>query len=313
MFLRRTPIRPFVPFPDARAALAILIAAGAGCAATACGAGARPPIAARGFVDDFGDTIAYGPAQRIVSLNPVTTELLFAAGLGSRVVGRTHWDHYPPAADAVPDLGDGIGPNVELVVGARPDLVLLYAGGSNQRAAASLRAAGVRTLAVRTDHIADLARVAAAFAAVTGDSATVRAADTALATVDSVRHLPRPARPLTVVWHMGEPPLYVAGSGSFMGELIEVAGGTNVFADVAAPSPQVSVEEVSRRDPDVILAGPETARRLPQSAAWRTVRAVREGHLAVYDTVLVGRPGVRIGEAALDVRRLLFPHAARPQ
>lgn len=262
-------------------------------------------------VDDFGDTVAVGAATRIVSLNPVSTELLFAAGRGTRVVGRTHWDLYPPAAEAVPDLGNGMGPNVEVVVGAHPDLVVLYAGAANQRAATSLRAAGVRTLAVRTDRIADLARFARLYALVTGDSAPLLAADTALATVDSVRRLPRPAHPPRVVWHMGEPPLYVAGSGSFMGELIDIAGGVNVFGDITAPSPQVSIEEVARRDPDLILAGPAMRSRIVSSAAWRAVRAVREGHIAVYDTALVGRPGVRIGEAARHVRRLIVGDTVR--
>lgn len=257
------------------------------------------------IVDDFGDSVATGPADRIVSLNPVTTELLFAAGRGLQVVGRTHWDLYPAEAIAVPDLGNGMGPNVEAVVGAHPDLVILYASAANRRAATSLRAAGMRTLSVRTDLIADLHRFATLYAAVTGDSAVLAVADTALATVDSVRHLPRFPRPPRTVWHMGGPPLYVAGRGSFMGELIEVAGGINAFGDVASPSPQVSIEEVARRDPDLLLVGPAGRATIAASAAWRAVRAVRDGHIAVYDTALVSRPGVRIGEAARHVRHLL--------
>lgn len=272
--------------------------------ATAC-APARGAAGAAAVVDDFGDSVVAGPAHRIVSLNPVTTELLVTAGYLDRIVGRTHWDHYPPAADAIPDLGNGMAPNVEAVVGARPDLVILYASAGNARAAATLRAAGVRTLAMRTDRIADFRRFAEAFAAVTGDSAVRAAADTALASVEVVRRLPRLDPPLRVVWHMGEPPLFVAGRGSFMGELIGVAGGVNVFDDVDAPSPQVSVEEVARRSPDVVLAGPTTARKLATTPAWQAVRAVRDGHVAVYDTALVGRPGIRIGEAARHVRALL--------
>ena len=87
-------------------------------------------------VDDFGDTVRLAhPATRVVSLNPVTTELIFALGAGDRLVGRTHWDLYPPAAAKVPDVGDGMQPNVEAVLGQRPDLVLLYASPSNRAAA----------------------------------------------------------------------------------------------------------------------------------------------------------------------------------
>ena len=92
-------------------------------------------------MDDAGDSVRVGPAGRLVSLNPVATELLFAAGAGPRVVGRTHWDTYPAEAASAPDLGNGIEPNVEAVVGAKPDLVVLYLSASNRKAAAALHAA----------------------------------------------------------------------------------------------------------------------------------------------------------------------------
>jgi iron complex transport system substrate-binding protein len=263
------------------------------------------------FVDDFGDSVRFGPAQRIVSLNPVTTEFLFAAGAGTRVVGRTHWDHYPPAADSVPDLGNGIGPNVEAVLAARPDLVILYATEANRRAAVAFREAGIRTLTIRTDLVAHLSRFAEAYVKVTGDSAAASVADSVVASVNAVRALERHAKPPTVLWRMGDPPLYVAGKGSFMGELIEVAGATNIFGDMAAPSPQVSIEEVVKRNPDFILTGPEGLERMKASAAWRAVPAVKRGKVLVVDTALVGRPGVRLGEAAHHVRGLIFGSKAK--
>lgn len=258
-------------------------------------------------IDDFGDSVRVGPASRIVSLNPVVTEFLFAAGAGSRVVGRTHWDHYPPAAEAVPDLGNGIGPNVEAVVGARPDLVILYASASNRRAATGLQQAGVRTLTVRTDHIADLRRLATLYAAVTGDSAGLVAVDTVMQSVDRVRNLPRPAKAPRTFWVLfdGEPQLYTLGRGSFMHELLEIAGATNVFGDLEPPSAQVSLEEVIKRNPDLLIVGPVSAKRLRETSAWQAVPAVLAGRLAIADSALVGRPGMRLGEAARHVRRLV--------
>lgn len=277
----------------------------------ACGSARQPPGAAY-VVDDFGDSVRVGPATRIVSLNPVVTEFLFAAGAGQRVVGRTHWDHYPPAAESVPDLGNGIGPNVESVLGARPDLVILYQSASNRRAATGLQQAGVRTLTVRTDRIADLHRLADLFARVTGDSAGLAAVDTVIRSVDAVRNLPRPAKPPRAFWVLfdGEPQLYTLGRGSFMHELLDAAGATNVFADVEAPSAQVSLEEVIKRNPDIIIVGPVSAKRLRETAAWRSVPAVRAGHFAVVDSALVGRPGMRLGEAARQVRRLVVGDSA---
>jgi iron complex transport system substrate-binding protein len=262
-------------------------------------------------VDDFGDTVRAGPANRIVSLNPVTTEFLFAAGAGKRLVGRTSWDHYPAAADSVPDLGNGIGPNVEAVIGARPDLVILYASESNRRAVMAFHQAGVRTLTIRTDLSNDLARLADAYVRVTGDTAARIAADTVVGSVNAVRAMSRPGNPPRVLWRMGDPPLFVAGRGSFMGELIEAAGATNIFADMSSPSPQVSLEEVVKRNPDFIITGPEGLKAMKSSAAWQAVLAVRKGRLLVVDTALVGRPGVRLGEAAHHVRRLIFPDTAK--
>ena len=279
----------------------------------ACDTRPRDAAGTSYVVDDFGDSVRVGPARRIVSLNPVATEFLFAAGAGERVVGRTHWDHYPPAADAVPDLGNGIDPNVEAVLGAKPDLVILYMNASNRRAALGLQAAGVRTLTVRTDQIADLTRLADLFAAVTGDSAGRTAVDSVMRSVDAVRRMPRPATPPRAFWVLfaGGPQVWTLGRGSFMNELLEIAGATNVFGDIAAPSAQVSLEEVVKRDPDLFVVGPKAADRLKANSAWNATAAVRARRFAIVDSALVGRPGMRLGEAARHVRRLVVGDSTR--
>lgn len=259
------------------------------------------------LIDDFGDTLRLtAPAQRVVSLNPVTTELLFALGAGDRVVGRTSWDLFPEAAKDVPDLGAGMGPNVEAVIGQRPDLVLLYASESNRAAAQQLHAAGIATLTHRTDKIADLQRVIPVIAAAVGvDSIGRLVADTVRASVEAVRALPRPSEPVRAFWHIWDAPLLTIGGGSYMSELLDVAGAANVFADAAQPSPAVSLEEVARRNPDVILAGPNNARKIRENPLWQAVPAVRAGRILVIDTTIVGRPGVRMGEAARFLRMAL--------
>ncbi len=275
--------------------------------------GARSESAASGVVDDFGDTLRFdAPVLRIVSLNPVTTELLFALGAGGRVVGRTHWDVYPPAAREVSDVGDGMGPNVEAVLGRRPDLVVLYATQSNRAARDQLHRAGVRTVSIRTDHVADLARVATILGAAIGDPAVAaRVVDSVTASLDAVRARRETSRHVTAFWHVWDTPLMTIGGGSYLSELLEVAGVRNAFGDATSPSPQVSLEEVARRDPDVILAGPLAAERIRASAAWATIRAVREGRVLVLDTTIVGRPGVRMGEAARHLRALIIGDSVR--
>jgi len=273
----------------------------------ACERGAHAPPA-RGAVDDFGDPIAAGTAaRRIVSLSPVTTEMLFAMGAGSRLVGRTHWDLYPPEARAVADLGDGMQPNVEAILGTHPDLVVLYAGNSNRGAAGQLRRAGVATLAIRNDHLADFRRSVRLLSRAVGDSlAGAVLADSVERSIGAVRARPRPAKAPTVFWFIWETPLYTIGRGSYLAELVDVAGARNVFDDLASPSPEVTLEEVARRNPDFILAGPDGAARIRGAPAWQAVPAARAGRILVVDTTLVGRPGVRLGEAARHLRALIL-------
>ncbi|MBX3175497.1 MAG: ABC transporter substrate-binding protein [Gemmatimonadaceae bacterium] len=294
--------------------VAVTVAAVCLLSVAACGEAPRLN-AGDAVVDDFGDTLRLAAApSRVVSLNPVTTELLFALGAGDRLVGRTSWDLYPEAARAVADVGNGMGPNVEVVLGQRPDLVLLYASESNRLAIQQLRAAGVQTLTHRTDRIADLQRVIPVIAAALGvDSVGRLVADSVHASVESVRALPRPAEPARAYWHIWDAPIMTIGGGSYLSELLEVAGAANVFGDLEQPSPQVSLEEIARRDPDVLLAGPLAAERIRRTPGWRAVRAVREGRIVVIDTTIVGRPGVRMGEAARFLRLHIVDSIGRPR
>ena len=269
----------------------------------------RPEVAT--VSDDFGDPVRIGnPPTRIVSLNPVTTEILFAFGAGSRLVGRSQYDLYPVSARLVPDLGNGLQPNAEVVLGAHPDLVILYASQNNRPAAARFRAAGVSTLSLKTDHIADFRRTVQLLGAILGDSARARVvADSVFRTLARVRAATTNLRRPSVFWHIWNVPLITIGSGSFMTELVDIAGGRNVYADITGPSATVSLEDVARRDPDFILAGPQGAQKIDEDHRWRIIRAVREREVLKVDTVLVGRPGVRLGEAAVSLANMLHPGA----
>lgn len=281
-------------------------------AAAACGADATPRAPTP--TDDFGDTISLDapPARRIVSLDPAVTELLVALGAADALVGRTRYDTFLPRLREVPDLGPGLRPNVEAVLAARPDLVLLYASNENRPAARRLREAGVRTAAFRVDRLADLSRVTRVLGRLTGDTAAARLTiDTTAAALARVRArtaaLPHP----TVFWHLWDTPLLGVGGGSWLDDLVTAAGGRNVYHALRDPSPVITFEDLLRRDPDVILAGARTRDRLLRDPRWSGLRAVRTGRVLAVDSTIVNGPSPRVGSSAAEIARLLHPELAR--
>jgi iron complex transport system substrate-binding protein len=246
-------------------------------------------------VDDAGDSVAVRvPATRVASLIPATTELLFAIGAGSAVVGRTQWCDYPREALEVTDLGPGINPNLEAILAVEPDLVVLYNSAQHAAIATRLRELGIPTLRVNTDALADVGRVGRLLGRLTGrrrEADSVGAVlDTALAAASAEARLARPPKVLILVWE--QPPMTI-GRGSFLSELVERAGGENVFGDIAASSAPVSIEAVSARDPDLILTAATGPASIADRPEWQAVRAVRERRFLHISGTEYDRPGPR--------------------
>jgi ABC-type Fe3+-hydroxamate transport system substrate-binding protein len=263
--------------------------------------------------DDFGAAVAVTTQpRRIVSLNPTTTEVLFAIGAGSRLVGRSTYDAFPESALAVPNLGAALRPNVEAIIGAKPDLVVLYASQDNRPAADRLRQAGIATVALRIDSIAQFERDTRLLGRLTGDSARAAAVvDSVRATLDRVRAATRSLPHPTVFFHTWDRPLITIGGGSFLNELVDIAGARNVYADLPGPSGIVTVEDVVRRNPDFVLASPITAANLRADPRWQALPAVRANRVLAFDTTVVGRPSVTLGAAARSLADVLHPGAVR--
>jgi ABC-type Fe3+-hydroxamate transport system substrate-binding protein len=264
--------------------------------------------------DDFGAAIQFTPTpSRVVSLNPATTEIVFAIGAGNRLVGRSHWDSWPDSARFVADLGPALRPTVEAILNVHPDLVLLFASDDDRPAASRLTTLGIRTVALRDDRIDQFRRTTVLLGRLLNHE------DRAKALVDSIDGTLARVRAATaslsrpkVFLHIWEKPLITIGKDSFLNELIDIAGGVNIYGTTPGPSPVVTLEDVVRRDPDLILVSPTTAAELRASPAWQAVRAVREGHVLAYDTTLVGRPSVTLGMAAVNLAGLLHPGSVKP-
>jgi iron complex transport system substrate-binding protein len=273
----------------------------------ACGARAGRSTGSLVAVDDAGDTVRLArPASRIVSLSPATTELIFAIGAGDRLVGRTRWCDYPGAAQAVADVGDGIPPNIEGVLARRPDLVLLYRSPQNVDAAERFRAAGAAVLQLDFDHLADVSRLARLLGPLVGHA---RESDSLARSLESdLARLELPADgaagPSVLILAWDQPPMAI-GAGSFQSEILTLAGGRNVFADIASPSATVSIEAIAARNPSIILVSDTGVPAFARRPEWRVVRAVREQRFVHLATPAFGRPSPRAPELVLELRRVL--------
>jgi iron complex transport system substrate-binding protein len=321
----RTPVVFSGPQVCRRTIALTLLLAGVACARGESSAPAQTkavgdvttPVAAPADTDDFGVPLPTKAADgaRVVSLNPAATELIFAIGAQERLIGRSRWDLYPSAARAIPALGDGIRPNVEAVLAARPTLVVLYATPENRAAADAFRNAGVRTLAVRVDRIAHFLALTRTLGVALGAEAQARVVhDTVNATLERVRTtvtrlVPNSARP-TVVWPVWPSPPMVIGGGSFLDELLTIAGAVNVFHDAPPPSLTVSAEEILRRAPSKIVASPESERSLRQVALWTAMPAVQQQQFVRIDPAITLRPSAMLGMAAVQLARTLHPSLA---
>ncbi len=264
-------------------------------------------------VDDFGNPLPTDSllAARIVSLNPTATEIFFALGESKRLIGRSSFDEFPAEAKTIPALGNGIQPNVEAILAARPTLVVLYAADDNRAAARRLNDAGVATLAIRADRIDQFVRLTRILAAVSGSvKSGETVVDSVMATLDAVRNAVASEPVVSVVWPLWNAPVIVAGGGSYLTELLEIAGARNMFGDILSPSPQVSIEEIAARNPDFVLTGDQGVSSFSELPAWQAVAAVREGNIRTVDNQITGRPSVNLGMAAVLLARTLHPEIA---
>jgi ABC-type Fe3+-hydroxamate transport system substrate-binding protein len=245
---------------------------------------------------------AVGPSQRIVSLLPSFTEILFAIGAGDRVVGRTTWCDYPPAVREVPSVGDGIPPHIEAVAARQPDLVVLYNSGPNVTAAQQLERIGIRTVLLDMNRLEDLGPATRKLGQLTG---LVQRAESLVAAMDFDR--PRPPSSASLAFVVWDNPPIIIGRGSYLNELATLAGARNVFDDVAAPSAQVALETIAARNPKwiAVLSDSAVTPAFARRREWKAVPAVRDGRFLLLPGALFGRPGPRSGAAIDSLRALL--------
>lgn len=265
-------------------------------------------------IDDAGRKVrVVGHPTRIVSLIPSTTEMLLALGAGDRLVARTDYDDDPALAH-LPSVGQGLTPSIEWLTAHRADLVIAWPDVQSRAVVARLERLRIPVYGARIETLDDVVSTIRRLGVLVGEEERAEQLVAAIeAELEAVRRAVAGRERPDVLYAMWSDPPGTAGPGTFVHELIEVAGGRNAFDD--APGwPLVSLEEIVRRQPEVILvpvgegnrASPEGMRRAP---GWRELRAVREGRVHVVDAVIFNRPGPRVGEVAWRIAEILHPDA----
>lgn len=270
-------------------------------------------MAPRTFVDSRGRKIFLANTpSRIISLAPSLTEILYAIGAGDRVVGVTEFCDYPADAVQKPKVGYA-NPSVERLVALQPDLIVAPTTFIKPDLIRNLETLRIPLLLLASESIEDiLAHVHDLGRALNRTSA---ADALALSLREELAHLHaqvagRP--PVRVLYVLNSQPLITVGPGSFIDQLIGLAGGVNVASESGAPYPRLSMEVVLQRDPEVLLfpigksegvaAGEEQAWH-----RWTTLTAIKQGRLQHIPSDLLNRPGPRVAQALAQLITLLHP------
>jgi iron complex transport system substrate-binding protein len=257
--------------------------------------------------------------QRIISLVPALTEMLYAMGAGPQVVAVSSYDEYPPEVKALPRVGALLDPDTERIIALKPDLVITY--GSQVDLQAQMKRALIPTFDVRHGGLSQVLAEMKALGARTGHAVdadrVVAAIDARLAAVRA--RVAGRRRPKTLLVFSREPKtlrnMYVSGGRGFLHDMLQIAGGDNVFSDLDQESAQVSTETVLARAPEVILElrpediaeGRDLAQELAAWSRLAAVPAVRGHHVLFITGRAVTVPGPRIAEGVERMAKALHP------
>ena len=275
----------------------------------------------RAYVETGRDAATAALPRRIISLSPSTTEVLYGVGAFDRVVAVTDYDEYPPEVSKLPKVGGWSNTNLEQIASLRPDLVVMTESQA-PLIKDKLDSLGVRVLVVPSYTVADALASITQIGAATGQDAEARKLlDETRARLEEVRARTKDLRRPRVLCVVDRVPgtlrgLYTATEGSFIDELIEIAGGDSVAPPAATGFGQISKEALATLDPDIIIdmamgaKGAQLAED-PQEV-WRelsSVRAVREGRVLLLHDASVIHPSQFVADAARKFAGLIHPDA----
>jgi iron complex transport system substrate-binding protein len=265
---------------------------------TSCTAEWQPTESVEYVFDDLDRLVAInGTPERIVSLAPSNTEILFDLGLGDKVVGVTDWCNYPPEALDKEKVGAYDTPDIEKILALNPDLILV-AHGTTMDVINNLDGLGLTVFGIESTDLDDVLNDIRTVGEITDKEVEAQALTSEMAVgiqavTDQTEELEQRPRVFYIVWH---DPLWTAGSGTFIHELIEKGGGVNICQNITGYA-TISIEEVVARNPEVIITSEWSYEwAMNETGPLASTNASQSGRIYTCDDDLVQRPGPRLVE-----------------
>ncbi|WP_043202404.1 cobalamin-binding protein [Paraburkholderia acidipaludis] len=272
--------------------------------------GAPAAHAAVSAVDDAGNTVTLAaPAQRVISLSPHITELIYAAGGGDKLVGAVSYSDYPPAAQNIPRVGDNRALDLERIVALKPDLIVVWRHGNAQQQLDRLRELNIPLFFSEPRRLDDVATSLTRLGVLLDtSSAAQRAAGAYRHDIAQLRERYAGRTPVSVFFQVWDQPLMTLNGEHMISDVIALCGGRNVFAALQPLVPTVSTEAVLAANPDAIVTSSQGATApdkplpgLDRWRAWPALTAVAHGNLFAIDGDLLTRPAPRIAQGAAEL------------
>lgn len=263
------------------------------------------------LVDDAGQTLEFSqPPQRIISLTPHLTELLFSVGAGSQVVGVDSASDFPAEAKTLPRVGDFSRINFERVLALKPDLVIVWVGGNRAADIHGLKKMGVPVLQTQATRLEDVARLLRLIGQASGHAELGLAAAQKFSTQLAALEVPASRQPrIKVFYQVWDRPLMTVGGTHWISDALLLCGARNVFSDLRGLSPVVSREAVLQRAPALIVGGNDAPDMRRTWQAFASLPAVKNNAFVSVDADLLHRPTPRLIEGVAGLCAAIRPYA----
>lgn len=262
---------------------------------------AHNSLAAVGVIDDNGDKLTLANvAQRIISLSPNTTEILFHIGAGEKIVGADEYSNYPQAANKIVRVNNHAAANYELILSLKPDVVIAWQSGNGEKIISRIRELNIPVFVVETSSLEDIPNLYRRLGQLSGrDSQANIQAENFSKRLNQLRKTFSSRKDIRLFYQIWNEPLMTLNGDHMVTDMIELCGGVNVFANAAALVPYVNIESVVAANPDIIISGGNNKTDLLDSGFWRKwtgISAVKHQHLYAIPSDLLQRHSGRILE-----------------